>query len=173
RAERESGEAIDLLQDRGDPDLLGKAHMRRGVARALLGRHDDALADFAQARIAMQLAGDSLALAQIELNEGALNGVRNHPQAALAAFQRAEQGFARFGVSSDLARALANQVVAHRVLLQADDALRASERSLRLLGRLGDPTVVHLVELRRAQALADAGRWSEADAQFAELSRAV
>jgi tetratricopeptide (TPR) repeat protein len=147
--------------------------MRRGVARALLARHDDALADFAQARVAMQLAGDELALAQIELNEGALNGVRNHPAAALASFQRAEERFARFGVSSELANALANQVVAHRVLLQPAEALRASERSLALLGRLADPASVHLVELRRAQALADVGRWSEADAQFAELLRAV
>lgn len=173
RAERDAGEAIALLQDRGEPGLLGKAHMRRGVARALLGRHDEALADFAQARIAMQLAGDALALAQIELNEGALNGVRNHPADALAAFERAEQGFARFGVSSDLANALANQVVAHRVLLQPEGALRASERSLALLGRLVDPASAHLVELRRAQALSDVGRWSEADARFAELLRAI
>lgn len=171
QAERDIGEAIALLQDRGEPALLGKAHMRRGVARALLGRHDEALADFAQARIAMQLAGDALALAQIELNEGALNGVRNHPNDALASFERAEQGFARFGVSSDLANALANQVVAHRVLLQPEGALRASERSLALLGRLVDPASVHLVELRRAQALADVGRWSEADTRFAELLR--
>ena len=173
QAERDTGDAIALLQDRGEPASLGKAHMRRGVARALLRRHDEALADFAQARIAMQLAGDALALAQIELNEGALNGVRNHPADALASFERAEQGFARFGVSSELANALANQVVAHRVLLQPDGALRASERSLALLGRLADPASVHLVELRRAQALADVGRWSEADATFAELLRAI
>ena len=173
QAERDASDAIALLQDRGEPALLGKAHMRRGVARAMLGRHDEALADFAQARIAMQLAGDALALAQIELNEGALNGVRNHPADALASFERAEQRFARLGVSSELANALANQVVAHRVLLQPDGALRASERSLVLLGRLADPGSVHLVELRRAQALADVGRWSEADAQLAELLRAI
>ena len=173
QAERDAGDAIALLQDHGEPALLGKAHMRRGVARALLARHDDALADFAQARIAMQLAGDELALAQIELNEGALNGVRNHPAAALASFERAEQRFARFGVSSELANALANQVVAYGALLQPDAALRASERSLALLGRVADPASEHLVELRRAQALADVGRLSEADAQFAELLRAI
>jgi DNA-binding winged helix-turn-helix (wHTH) protein/tetratricopeptide (TPR) repeat protein len=172
-SERDAGEALALLEGRGEPALLGKTFMRRGVARSLLGRHDDALADFAQARIAMQLAGDTLGLAQVELNEGALNGVRNHPADALASFARAERIFVRIGVSGELANALANQVVAHRVLLQPDAALEASDRGLALLGRLANPGAAHLVRVRRAQALADVGRWSEATAQLEELARAI
>jgi DNA-binding winged helix-turn-helix (wHTH) protein/tetratricopeptide (TPR) repeat protein len=172
-SESHADEALALLEGRGEPALLGKTFMRRGVARSLLGRHDDALADFAQARIAMQLAGDTLGLAQVELNEGALNGVRNHPADALASFARAEKIFARIGVSGELANALANQVVAHRVLLQPDAALAASARGLALLGRLANADAANLIRVRRAQALADVGRWSEAVAQLEELARAI
>lgn len=172
-AEKDARDALTLLEGRGEPALLGKTFMRRGVARTLQGHHDEALADFAQARIAMQLAGDMLGVAQVELNEGALNGVRNHPADALASFKSAEKNFERFGVSSELANALANQVVAHRVLLQPEAALDVSGRSLALLGRLASPESAHLIRLRRAQALADVGRWSEATAQLDELSRAI
>jgi len=173
QAERETTDALALLESHGDPALIGKTHMRRGVARSLLGRHDDALADFAQARIAMQLAGDSLGLAQIELNEGALNGMRNHPAAALASFERAAGQFERFGISGELAAALANQVVAHRALLQPAAGLATSERGLALLAGPLNVETAQLIKLRRAQALVDSGRWREADGLLEELSRAI
>lgn len=172
-AEKETSTAIALLNGLNAPALLGKAYMRRGVARSLLGNNDPALADFAQARIAMQLAGDTLGIALVELNEGALNGLRNHPADALASFVRAEKHFARLNVPGELANALTNQVLAHRLLLEPDEALAASERSLSLLGHLANIEATHLIQVRRAQALADVGRWSEASTQFDELSRAI
>jgi DNA-binding winged helix-turn-helix (wHTH) protein len=172
-AEDDMNAALALLKGSDAPALLGKAYMRRGVARSGLGRTDAALADFAQARIAMQLAGDALGLALVELNEGALNGVRNHPADALASFVRAERHFERLGVAGELANAVTNQVLAHRLLLAPDAALAASERSLSLLGHLASIEATHLVQVRRAQALADVGRWSEAGTQLEELARAV
>ncbi|MBO9663303.1 winged helix-turn-helix domain-containing protein [Dokdonella sp.] len=172
-AEEETGAALALLKNLDAPALLGKAYMRRGVARSLLGRNDDALADFAQARIAMQLAGDTLGIALVELNEGALNGLRSHPADALASFVLAEKHFERLGVQGELANAVTNQVLAHRLLLEPDEGLAASERSLSLLGHLASIEATHLVQIRRAQALVDVGRWSEAGTQLDELSRAV
>lgn len=172
-AEQEADQALALLKGLDAPALLGKAYMRRGVARSVLGRNDPALADFAQARIAMQLAGDTLGLALVELNEGALNGLRSRPADALASFERAEKHFQRLGVGGELANAVTNQVLAHRLLLEPDAGLAASERSLSLLGHLASIEATHLVQLRRAQALADVGRWSEALTQLEELSRAV
>lgn len=166
-------DALGLLEGRNEPALLGKTHMRRGVARALQGNADAAMADFAQARIAMQLAADTLGLAQIELNEGALAGVRNHPADALDSFQRAELRFERFGISSEWVTALANQIVAHRVLLQPLEALAASQRSLALLGKLPSPDLEHLLKLRRAQAFVDNGRWSDAGMLLDELARGI
>ncbi|MBO9664124.1 winged helix-turn-helix domain-containing protein [Dokdonella sp.] len=165
--------SLQVLDGRGDPALLGKMHMRRGVARALQGKADEAMADFAQSRIAMQLAGDALGLAQIDLNEGALSGVRNHPADALESFQRAERQFERFGISSEWVTALTNQVVAHRTLLQPVQALAVSQRSLSLLGKLPSPDLEHLLKLRRAQAFADNGRWSDADMLLGELARVI
>jgi DNA-binding winged helix-turn-helix (wHTH) protein/tetratricopeptide (TPR) repeat protein len=165
--------SLQALQSGSEPALLGKTYMRRGVARALQGKADAAMADFAQARIALQLAGDALGLAQVELNEGALSGVRNHPGDALESFRRAERQFERFGISSELVTSMANQVVAHRVLLQPEQALEVSRRSLALLGRLPSPDLEHLLKLRRAQALVDTGRWSDADMQLGELARGV
>lgn len=172
-AEQELSVALALLKGPDAPALLGKAYMRRGVARSVLGRNDAALADFAQARIAMQLAGDTLGIALMELNEGALNGLRSHPADALASFVLAEKHFERLGVQGELANAVTNQVLAHRLLLEPDEALAASERSLSLLGHLASIEATHLVQVRRAQALADVGRWSEAVTQFDELARAV
>lgn len=165
--------ALQTLGGRGEPALLGKMHMRRGVARALQSKADAAMADFAQARIAMQLAGDALGLAQIDLNEGALSGVRNHPADALESFQRAERQFERFGISSEWVTALTNQVVAHRTLLQPVQALAVSERSLALLGKLPSPDLEHLLKLRRAQTFVDNGRWSDADMLLGELARVI
>ena len=173
QAEQDTSDALALLEGRGDPILIGKTHMRRGVARSLLERYDDALADFAQARIAMQLAGDSLGLAQVELNEGALNGMRNHPDAALTSFERAADQLERFGVPNELATALTNQVVAHRALLQPRAALAASERGMALLAGPLTIDTAHLIQLRRAQALLDVGRWREADGLLGELARAI
>lgn len=173
QAEQDTSAALALLEGRGDPILIGKTHMRRGVARSLLERYDDALADFAQARIAMQLAGDSLGLAQVELNEGALNGMRNHPDAALTSFERAADQLERFGVPNELATALTNQVVAHRALMQPRAALAASERGMALLAGPLTIDTAHLIQLRRAQALLDVGRWREADGLLGELARAI
>jgi|GEM_PF-91290 len=172
-AESDLDQALTLLEGHAEPALLGKTYMRRGVARSLLGRYDLAVADFAQARVAMQLAADALGAAQVELNEGALNGVRNHPADALQSFQRAEAMFARFGVSSELVTTMANQIVAYRVLLQPAEALAVSERSLALFGRLPSPDLEHLLKLRRAQAFADVGRWSDAAMLLEELARAI
>ncbi len=172
-AEQDMNAALALLERLDAPALLGKAYMRRGVARAGLGDSDAALADLALARIAMGIAADTLGQALVELNEGALHGQRNHPADALASFIRAEKHFERFDVPGELANALTNQVLAHRLLLQPDEALAASERSLRLLGRVASIEATHLIQIRRAQALADVGRWTEAITQFEELSRAV
>ncbi|MBN8727855.1 MAG: winged helix-turn-helix domain-containing protein [Xanthomonadales bacterium] len=167
------GAALDLLHGGEDPALLGKTWMRAGVAHSLL-RHDErAVAAFAQARIALQLAGDTLGPAQVDFNEGALDGTRNHHADALEHFRRAGREFERFGIQGEFAGALNNQVVAHRALLQPAEALAASARAMALLGVLPSPQAAHLVRLRRAQALVDAGQWTAAGSLLDELARAI
>src|SRR5687768_4814979 len=65
-----------LLEDQAEPRELGHAWMGRGIAAQSQGRYDDASTDFARAHVAFELAGDGLALARVEANEGLMDGAR-------------------------------------------------------------------------------------------------
>ncbi|MBO9662849.1 MAG: winged helix-turn-helix domain-containing protein [Dokdonella sp.] len=171
-AERDYEAALALLGNR-EPALEGQIYSGRGVARALRGEDDEgAMADFGRARIALQLAGDTLAMAGVEMNEGALKGRRGRPDEALASFRAAEQHFARFDSRSNLAAALANQIEAHLALLDPARALEVGERGQVLATRLADPSVRRLLAYWHANALSAVGRLAEADEQLDALIRA-
>ena len=68
---------------------LGHAYMGRGIAAQSHGRHDDASADLARAHVAFELAGDGLALARVEVNEGLMDAARDRHAAAAATLDRA------------------------------------------------------------------------------------
>jgi len=162
-AEHDYAAALDLLRDRPDPALEGQIYSGRGVARALRGGNDEAaMADFARARIALQLAGDTLALAGVDMNEGALKGQRGQPAEALASFRAAEGHFARFDSRTELASALANRIEAYLALLDPKRALETSDRAQDLVNRLADPSAERLLMYWRASALAANGRLAEA-----------
>jgi DNA-binding winged helix-turn-helix (wHTH) protein/tetratricopeptide (TPR) repeat protein len=170
-AERDFDAALDLLRDRDEPATAGQAYTGRGVARAMQRRDDAAIGDFARARIALQLANDTLALALVEANEGALNAQRGHPADALASFQRAAEHFERFGAHNELARSLTNQAEVYLDLLEPDRALELDERAQAMTAQLEDPSMRNLVVYSRAHALAAVGRLAEAREQFDALLR--
>ncbi len=87
-AEKQLTEAVSTLQNLNEPALLGKAYIDRGGARVLGGHQDDAAADLSRARIVLEPTGDVLALAWIDLNEGALQSMRGHYAEALPLFER-------------------------------------------------------------------------------------
>jgi DNA-binding winged helix-turn-helix (wHTH) protein/tetratricopeptide (TPR) repeat protein len=171
-AERDFSAAIDLVPAGDASSLAGDAFSGRGVARAMQGRADEAMADFARARIALKLVGDTLGLAGVEMNEGALNAQRGHPAEALAGFRSAAEHFERFGARADLAIALANEIEAHLKLLEPARALEVAERAEIGLAKLEDPTARRLVTYWRASALAAVGRLAEANEQLDQLIRA-
>jgi DNA-binding winged helix-turn-helix (wHTH) protein/tetratricopeptide (TPR) repeat protein len=170
-AERDFGAVIDLVPAGDTSSLVGDAQSGRGVARAMQGRADDAMADFARARIALQLVGDTLGLAGVEMNEGALNAQRGHPAESLASFRSAAEHFERFGAHADFAIALANQIEAHLKLLEPARALEVAERAQALITKLEDPTAGRLIAYWRASALAAVGRLAEANEQLDALIR--
>jgi len=171
-AERDFGAVLDLVPAGDATSLIGDALSGRGVARAMQGRGDEAMADFARARIALKLVGDTLGLAGVEMNEGALNAQRGHPAEALASFRSAAEHFERFGARADLAIALANQIEAHLKLLEPARALEVADRAQPLIAKLEDPSAGRLVAYWRASALAAVGRLAEANEQLDELIRA-
>ena len=170
-AERDFSAVIDLVPAGDTSSLVGDALSGRGVARAMQERADDAMADFARARIALQLVGDTLGLAGVEMNEGALNAQRGHPADSLASFRSAAAHFERFGAHSDLALALTNEIEANLKLLEPARALEVAERAQGLIAKLEDPTAARLIAYWRASALAAVGRLAEANEQLDELIR--
>lgn len=172
-AEDDYEAALALLHGRDDPALEGALYSGRGATRAQRGGNDaGAMADFARARIALRLAGDTLGLAGVEMNEGALKGRRGRPVDALASFRAAERHFARFDSRTELAAALANQIEAHLALLEPARALEVGERGLSLMPRLEDPSARRLLEYWRACALAAVGRLTEARTILEALNHA-
>ena len=168
RAAYDDGVAL-IEHQHVDPDVAANLYMGRGNLAALQDRFEDAAADYARARVAFQLADDAFTTFWLDGNEGALQNHRGRPAAALPLLQRAEQHFARYNVYNELVTTQANEVVAHLALVQPADALAASERSLPLLGRIGDASLRRLVQLRHAMALAAVGRDTQARAVLAEV----
>lgn len=168
--ERDFDAALTLLRNHNEPALTGQAYSGRGITRAMQDRDEEAMADFASARVALQLAGDSLALARVDSNEAALSGRRGRTADALAGFRRAAGHFERFGALNELAGALVNQVEAHLALLEPERALQVSERAQALADRIENPSIRHLIGYWRASALASVGRLAEARAHLDELT---
>ncbi len=157
-------EAVRLLEIRREPAALGQAYTGRAAALAESRRLDEASADFSRARIALELAGDSLALARVEANEGVLDNMRNRYAEALPILERSAQRFERFGALNELSAVLSNQIDALLALLRPTEALAVSDRSWSLLGRLENPLARRSMRLQRARTLTAIGRLTEARA---------
>jgi DNA-binding winged helix-turn-helix (wHTH) protein/tetratricopeptide (TPR) repeat protein len=128
--ERQLSEAISALENLNEPALLGKAYIDRGGGRVLEGRYDDAAADLSRARVTLESSGDTLALAWIDLNEGALHSLRGQYSGALPLFERAEATFRRFAARRQMTMALGNEIDAYLQLLVPNEALSASGRGV-------------------------------------------
>jgi tetratricopeptide (TPR) repeat protein len=102
------GEAIGILRGSNSPRLLGEALYGRGLFRMVQGDLDDADADFSQARIAFELAGDSLQMARLQGQQATLLALRNRHAEALAMWSAAADRFERFGDAEKFIDALGN-----------------------------------------------------------------
>ncbi|PZQ18666.1 MAG: hypothetical protein DI564_05080 [Rhodanobacter denitrificans] len=164
-------EAVRLLEIRREPAALGQAYTGRAAALAESRRLDEASADFSRARIALELSGDTLALARVEANEGVLDNMRNRYAEALPILERSAQRFERFGALNELSAVLSNQIDALLALLRPTEALAVSDRSWSLLGRLENPLARRSMRLQRARTLTAIGRLTEARALLEGILR--
>jgi DNA-binding winged helix-turn-helix (wHTH) protein/tetratricopeptide (TPR) repeat protein len=167
QALRRCEEAIALLADRNEPAAAGRAHTGCGVAHARSGNFDAAMADFARARVALQIAGDALSLARIEANEGFMEITRGRYAEGAAIMRRSEQRFQRFGGSIEVLAAISDQVLAALALAEPADALAISERGWTLRAQLENVDMRREFDVQRARALAANGRTNEAVALLA------
>jgi DNA-binding winged helix-turn-helix (wHTH) protein/tetratricopeptide (TPR) repeat protein len=164
-------EAVSLLQDRNEPAEIGQAYMGRGSAAQTMGHYDAALAAFSQAHIAFELAGDRLALARLEANEGMLDASRGQFAAAAPTLERAAQRFESFGTSSEMVITANAEIGARLALLEPRQALAASDRAWPRRDRLENPRIRNALSINRALALDASGRRQDAIGLLREVVR--
>jgi tetratricopeptide (TPR) repeat protein len=168
-AERSYEQAIELLGATTDASSLGRALIGRGAARMAQGRFDDALADLGRARIQLTRAGDRLSVAKVDGNLGILEMQRDHPQQAVAAFEKAERDFQAMGATLELAGVRNMLMTLYLQLLDPAKALAVADRAWAAREHLHDPTVIGHLHLARAEVLATVGRLREARALVEQL----
>lgn len=162
-------EAVALVEDRNQPAILGQAYTGLGAAHASGGQYDLGSADLARARVALELAGDTLALGRVEANEGVLDNVRGRYADALPGLQRAAARFERFGALGEWFLTVGAEVDAQLALLRPDAALAASDAAFAQADHLDNPHNRDWMRLQRVRALAALGRVGEAHALLAQL----
>lgn len=172
-ADRQCTEAIDMLAPIRDSEELGLAYFRRGGVRIMQGRFDEAGIDLSKARIALELNGDTLGVARVEVSEAALDMFLGRDTEALPLLERAARQFDRFGAVADFAIATINQVSIRLEQLQSVDALRIAAQARPRLADLTNPLWRNTFEWHHARALAANGRLVEARTMLDELTHRI
>jgi DNA-binding winged helix-turn-helix (wHTH) protein/tetratricopeptide (TPR) repeat protein len=161
-AERHYTSALAALGPAGDMNLLGRAYTERAVVEGSLGRLDLAIADVGRARSELERSGDPLGLASLNLNGALIENQRGHYAEAIAMFDRATDAYDRFGISDQLAIALAGKVDTQLIVLDHPGAVVSSTRAWSLLPKLEDPLLIEFMATRHVQALRATGQLAEA-----------
>ena len=168
---RSFGESIALTAPRNEPAVLGQAYTGLAATLVNLGRFDEAADNLGRARVAVELAGDTLALARVDANEGVLDNARGRHAEALPILERAAQRFQQFGALNELFLTVAAEMKAQLALLDPAAAVASSEPVWTMRARLANPGSRTAFELQRARALAATGRLTDARGLLDELSR--
>lgn len=153
-------EAASLAAADDDGDMLGQVYTAMAAADVNLGRFDDAAAGFARARVAY--AGNPLALARVDANEGVLDNARGHSAEALPVLERAAESFRRYGMFNDLALTVSAEIRARLALLDNAQALATADALWPQKERMSNSRSRQSFTLQRARALAANGKLAEA-----------
>ena len=163
-AERDYAAVIAAVDPGRHHAELAQALTGRGVARAMQGRFDAALADLGRARVQALRAGDLLAASRIDANLGQLEMDRDRPAQALQYLTQAARDFERYGAVNELVTARSALVAINQRLLRPLDAREQSERAWALRDRIRDPAQLGTLTLDRAEVLLRLGKLRAAHA---------
>lgn len=155
-------EAIDLLHGRDQPASLGLAYLGRGLVAAMGGDIDGARAELGRARVEMEAAGDPLGVAQVDLNLGLLDDMRQRPADALPKMEASARRFEGLRSREELNYTLGRIAALHGRLLDHGAALAASDRFWPADSHSGNERLRWELYLVRARTLMHAGRLHEA-----------
>jgi DNA-binding winged helix-turn-helix (wHTH) protein/tetratricopeptide (TPR) repeat protein len=168
-AARAYAESIRLNEGGAHGDVLANAYIGRGGVASQRMRLDEAAADYGRARTLLDLGNDAFGVAAVDLNLGIVELHRGEASAARETLRAAASRFESFAADDALSATLEAIVDADVALLDPNDALAVAERLTALQSR-GDAGRERLdVVLARAQALAGAGRFGEADTLLARI----
>jgi tetratricopeptide (TPR) repeat protein len=164
-----SDRALDLLANHDDASETGRALIGRASARQGQHRYDEALADFAQARVALEAAGDRLALARVDAYQGLLEVNRHRNVEALPVLRDAALRLQAFDAVVEELHARVGIVMAELATLDPAAALAQCTRLDALSKRVSDPRRQHYAGLVCIDALIANGRLSDAALQLRDL----
>lgn len=161
--------AIQALDGRRAPAEEGRAWVGRASGHTGLQQYDDALADYARARIAFSEAGDPLALARVDAYQGLLEVTRGRPADALPLLIRAADRLQAFDAVIEELHTRVGLVQAYLALLRPGDAMGQDARLGELGARVGDSRRRHYAEFARIRAMTSTGRLDDASALLHSL----
>lgn len=164
-------EVIASLDSSTHVGLVGNAHNTRGLAHAMLGRYDQASADFAAARHAFKTAGRITALAMVDSNDAMVLLGRNRPAEAVPLLASAAERSRRFNRNSSLGMAAGYLAWAHVLMLQPAKALGVFEKYDTTVTAGGGSYAACQYSYYKIRALVASGRWTEADELLESLQR--
>ncbi|MEO7325597.1 MAG: winged helix-turn-helix domain-containing protein [Dokdonella sp.] len=163
-------EALRSRLSEDQPAELGETYTALAGALINLGRYEEAGDALARARVQLGLAGDTLALAVVDANEGTLDVARGHPADALPLLQRANHCFRLFGSLSVRFLTTAAEIKAHLALLDPSAAIAASDTIEPELDQRDNPHIRGTLGVQRARALAANGHIGEATRLLRQLA---
>lgn len=170
---REYSEAIDLLVRQNDPEHLGESYLGRAITHSLASRFDEARSDYAQARVMLTLANNSLQLARADNAEAALDAEYGRPERALPLLERAAATQERFGAIDKMVVPVCNQILAHLELLQPAKALEVYQRMRPKVAGAQSKESLHLLDYLGAASLAANGRLAQSRSLLAATASAA
>ena len=165
-------EAITLGQGQSDSEVLGVAHLGRGIVLAQKSRFDEAISDLSRARIELEMVGDGLGVASVDVNLGEFQRMRHRTAEALPLLKSAVQEFEQLGVREGLAHALEQQAGAESEMLDFAAALATTARFWPVESHTNNARLRWTLVCARAEALANLGRHGDAQTLIARI-RAV
>jgi DNA-binding winged helix-turn-helix (wHTH) protein/tetratricopeptide (TPR) repeat protein len=160
--ERTADRVIALLGATTPSPELGRALTGRAIARSAQFKFDASVADFAQARVVLESAGDRLGIARVDANLGILEARRDRYAEALPLLDGGADQLANFhDLTSELFARVA-AVYSRLALLDPAAALAGENRLRELVEREPNPQWKRYATLARADVLAANGRLVEA-----------
>ena len=169
-ADRAYAEAIRLVADGGDANVLAKSYIGSGGVASQRMQLERAAADYGRARTLLDMSNDAFGVAAVDLNLGMNALQRGQPASALPILLSASKRFEQLAAEDALAATRIAIVDADLAVLDYPAALAASDRFESL--DTGNQRQRWELVLARAQALTGAGRLADADTLLARIADA-